>query len=136
MQLRIEVEGLKEMTRALKAINSELPKGVRTALNSAADVVVQYGKKKMPKRTGLASNTIKAKSTRTLIRVSEGSKKAPYVPWLDFGGRTGRRKSVVRPFYKDGRYLYPALGDKRDEINAALENALTDLVKKSGLEIE
>src|SRR5690349_2882657 len=71
------------------------------------------------------------------VQIEEGGTVAPYAPWLDFGGTVGRGRrstvrievsrgasgrvstrrqnlgsrgsgSVVRPFIKDGRYLYPA----------------------------
>jgi len=131
----IAVEGLREFTRSLQRLDDILPKMVRLAMNAAAGVVVAYGQARMPRRTGRAAATIKAKSSRTLVRVGEGSKRAPYVPWLDFGGRTGPAKSVQRPFFKDGRFLYPALKDEHAAISKALEDALADVASQAGLEI-
>jgi hypothetical protein len=136
MQVAIEIQGLAEFTRALRGLDNDLPKGIRVALNAASAVVVDYGKARMARRSGRAASTIKARSTRTMVRVVEGGKRAPYVPWLDFGGATGRRKSVKRPFHTEGRYLYPALTDKRDEITQALENALRDVARSAGLELD
>lgn len=132
----IQIEGLAEFQRALKKLDNDLPKMVRVALNAAAGVIVDYGQKRIPRRTGRAASTIKARSTRTSVRVVEGGKKARYVPWLDFGGKTGRKRSVERPFYKEGRYLYPALRDERKAIEQALESALVGVAEAAGMVID
>lgn len=136
MQDPIKVEGLAEFSRSLKRLDSSLPKALRIALNQAADVVVREALPRIPKRTGRAKSTVKAMSTRTASRVSGGSKRAPYYPWLDFGGRVGRNRSVERPFYKSGRYIYQAYYDKTDEVQAALTGALVDVARQAGLEVD
>jgi hypothetical protein len=132
----IKVEGLAEFNRNLRNLDSDLPKALRLAHNEAASIVVDYAKPRVPKRTGRAAGTVKAKSTRTESRVSGGSKRAPWYPWLDFGGKVGINKSVSRPFYSDGRYLYPALAARRDEIQEALESALIDVARQAGVEVD
>ena len=131
----IQVEGLAQFSRALRRIDGEMPKQLRIALNGAADVVVQYGRQKAPKRTGRGAGTIRAQSTRTSVRVTEGGARARYMPWLDFGGRVGRRRSVIRPFITEGRFLYPALREKRAELESALESALTRVAQQAGMEV-
>lgn len=135
MPITIGVEGLTEFNQALKRLDKDLPKLTRLAMNKAADVVVQYGRARIPVRTGRAQASIKARSTRGAVRVSEGGNRAPYTPWLDFGGRTGRRKRTVRKFISEGRYLYPALYEKSDEIQQALEDGLRDVAAAAGLEL-
>lgn len=135
MESAIRIEGLAQFNKALKQLDGDLPKMTRLAMNKAAGVVINYGQSKIARRTGRASSTIRARSTRTMVRVVEGGPKAQYVPWLDFGGRVGRNRSVVRPFYKQGRYLYPALTERRAEIQQALESALTEVAEKAGLEL-
>jgi hypothetical protein len=131
----IKVEGLREFQRALGKLNSDLPKALRIALNGAADIVVEGTRPKVPRRSGRAQASIKARSTRTTVRVSEGSNRAPYMPWLDYGGRVGRNRSVVRPFRKEGRYLYLTFTDKRDEVTDVLTKALVDVARQAGLEV-
>lgn len=136
MEAKISIDGLAQFNRALRRLDADLPKLLRLAMNRAADVVVDYGQARIPKRTGRAASTIKARSTRTSVRVAEGGPRAPYVPWLDFGGRTGRRKATVREFITSGRYLYPALTDRRAEIERALENALSEVATAAGLDLD
>jgi hypothetical protein len=134
--MKVSVTGLSEFSRGLRKLDGEAAKGMRIALNGVADVLVVETKKEIPQRTGAAAASLKARSTRTSARVAVGGRKAPYYPWLDFGGRTGPRRSVVRPFYKEGRYLYPTLRRIRPEIEAALERALTDVARSAGLDVD
>lgn len=129
----IKVKNLKPLSGALRKIDAEAPKQLRIALNGVADVVVSAVRPQVPRKTGAAAKSVKAKSTRTSARISAGGPRAPWYPFLDFGGSVGPRKSVHRPFYKEGRYIYPTLARKDAEITRALESALSDVVKAAGL---
>lgn len=132
----IKIKGLAEFARNLKKLDSELPKALRIALNDAANVVVDYAKPLVPRRTGRAKASIKAKSTRNLVRVGAGGKRVPYFAWLDFGGAVGRQKSVKRPFYKEGRYIYKGYFAKRDDFEGALTKALLDVAAQAGVVVD
>ena len=132
----IKVTGLKEFNKGIKKLDKDLPKGVRVAFNGVADIFVAAVRPKIPRRTGRAAASLKAQSTQTLARVSAGGPKAPWYPWLDFGGRVGRKKSVVRQFYREGRYIYPTLSEQRDKITTAMQTALVGLARDSGVEVE
>lgn len=131
----VKIDGLAQFTRNLKKLDAEVPKALRVALNEAAEIVLGYARPRVPRRTGRAASTLKARSTRSAVRVAAGGRKAPYYPWLDFGGRVGRKKSVKRPFIGDGRYLYPALRAKRDEFEAAVTRALIGAAESAGIEV-
>lgn len=131
----VSIHGLREFSRQLRKIDSDLPKALRVAMNSAADVVVGYAKPRVPKRSGRAARSVKARSTRTAVRVQGGSRRVPYYPWLDFGGRVGRRKAVRRAFLKEGRYIYAGYYAGRDEFDQQLEDALIDIAQQAGLEV-
>lgn len=134
--MKIEVKGLAEFSRGLRRLDQEAPKGLRIALNGAADLLISETVRVIPKRTGAAARSLKARSTRTSARVAIGGKRAPYYPWLDFGGRTGRRRSVQRPFIKEGRYLFPTLVRVSPKIADHLDEALTEVARKSGLVVD
>lgn len=133
----IRVEGLAAFNRSLKRLDAEAPKGLRLAHNEAANIVVDEARRRMPSRSGRARGAVKARSTRTATRVSAGSKRAPYVPWLDYGGE-GRIKGrpAKREFKKGGRYVYPAYGDKRGDVQTALERGLAQVVAAAGLDAD
>lgn len=131
----IRVEGLAEFRRNLKQLNSDLPKALRLALNQAADIVVSDARPRVPKRTGRAAASIRARSTQTAVRVAGGSARVAYYPWLDFGGRVGRNKSVRRAFLKEGRYIYRSYFDNTEKFAEVLEAALLDVARQAGVEV-
>lgn len=136
MDAKIGVEGLAEFNRGLRKLDADAPKQLRIALNGAADLLVNKTVPQIPRRTGAAAKSLKAKSTRTSARVSVGGRRAPWYPWLDFGGRTGPKKSVERPFYSEGRYLYPTLRRVRPDIERALESGLVAVARGAGLDVD
>jgi hypothetical protein len=79
---------------------------------------------------------VKAKSTRTAVRVAGGGARVPYYSWLDFGGRVGRGRSVQRPFLRQGRYIYRAYFANRDRFGEMLEDVLVDVARQAGMEVE
>lgn len=131
----IKITGLAEFNRNLRKISAELPKELRLANNEVAQVVVDWARPRIPSDSGAAAKSLKARSTRTDVRVQGGSRRVPYYAWLDFGGRVGPQRSVRRPFYSDGRYIYPALSANRDEITETHARKLVELVRRAGLEV-
>lgn len=132
----VRVEGLKELKKAMAALGAAGPKALRVALNAAVEDIAATARRTIPTRTGRARASIKAASTSTGARVAAGSKKAPYYPWLDYGGRVGRGRSVVRPWRPEGRYLYPAYRSGRDELVKGLEREIGKVARSNGLDIE
>lgn len=132
----IKIEGLAQFRRDLKKLDSELPKALRLALNEAVELVIDYARPRVPRQSGAAARSIRARSTAGVARVMAGGRRAPYYPWLDFGGRVGRGRSVSRPFHKEGRYLWKALVVKRDELGSRLERVLIDVASRSGIEVD
>ena len=134
----IRIEGLAEFVRNLRKLDRELPKALRIAMNQAAQLVVDDASPHVPTRSGRAVRSIKTVSTPTSVRVKAGGARAPYFPWLDYGGRVGRRKATRRAFLKEGRYLYPAYFRKRDsgQIQAILNRALLDVAAQAGVAVD
>lgn len=135
-QPTITVRGLKEFSKALRKLDAEAAKGIRLVNNEAAEIVVAKARPRIKRVTGRAAGSLKLRSTRTLVRISAGGPRAPYYPWLDWGGRTGIRRSVVRPFLKQGRYIYPALHESRAEVQSAMERGLTRIARQAGLDVD
>lgn len=135
METKIEVGGLADLNRGLRAIDKDAPKQLRLALNSAANLLVDRTRPTIPQDTGAARRSLVARSTRTSARVAIGGKRAAYVPWLDYGGEGRRRgRPPARTFIKTGRYLYPTLGKIRPLIEQELQDAISAVVRKAGLE--
>lgn len=132
----VSVDGLKQFTRGLRDIDAALPKQVRVALNACSDYLIDQAQPKIPTRTGAAKNSLRARSSRSAVRIAVGGRRAPYYPWLDFGGTVGPGKKVGRPFFTEGRYLYPTLRDKRDQFTKIMAGAITDLATSAGLDVD
>jgi hypothetical protein len=116
-------------------MDGESQKQLKVALDGAATTVAMAAARRVPRKTGKAAASVRARSSQREARVMGGSKKVPYYGWLDFGGRIGRDKSQRRPFVAGGRYMYPAFSANRDPIYAALQKSLAELARKAGLEV-
>lgn len=132
----IRIEGLKEFTRAVKTFDANLPKAVRLAGNTAAQIVVTAARPRVPRRSGKAAGSIKARSTQSEARVSGGGGGVPYYGWLDFGGRVGRKHATKRPFIKRGRYIWAAFADHIPQVQTALEESLAGVARSAGLDVD
>ncbi len=135
----VHVVGLKDLTKAVSQFDSELGKSVRKILNEeVAEPLAKAVRPKVPTLTGKARKSVRAASTRNKVRVRGGSKRVPYYPWLDFGGRVGFGGRVRRPFLKDGRYIYPTYKRRRDsgQIQRDVNRALSRIASGAGLDIE
>lgn len=132
--LKVEIGGLAALSRSLKAIDNEAPKQLRLCFNASADLLVDRTRPKIPQVSGAAARSLKARSTRTSARVAVGGKKAPYFPWLDFGGE-GRvaGRPAARTFQKEGRYVYPTLRLIRPDIDKRLHDGISAVIKGVGL---
>jgi hypothetical protein len=134
----IKIEGLNQFVGNLKTIDAGLPKAVRRAFNEAADVVVDDASPRVPRRSGRARGSVRSRSTQRFARISGGGGKAPHYPWLDFGGRVGRRGSARRPFLTEGRYIYRSYFEARasGEFERVMVRALLDVVSSAGIEVD
>jgi len=134
----IKIDGLSQFVRNLKKLDSDMPKTLRVGFNAAANIVVDYAKPKVPRKTGKAAGSIRAQSTGRAVRVTEGGKRAPYMPWLDFGGKIRPKPGQVksRPFLKEGRFLYAGLAAKREQVRTVVEAALIDAARAAGVEVD
>lgn len=129
----VKIEGLRDLNRSLKQLEPETAKQVKAVLNDAAQIVVNTARPRVPSLTGAARASIVVRSTARESRVRVGGPKAPYYPWLDFGGATGRHKSARRPFLKHGRYLFPAAADQAENIQRILQKRLSAIITAAGL---
>lgn len=132
----IGVVGLNKFVKSLKTVDSKLPSELRKRMNVSANIVVEAAKPKVPVVSGTARGSIKARSTTKTARVIGGGNKAPYFGWIDFGGYGGTNKKNYRTIEQDGRYIYPAYFEHRDEFFADLERGLVELTERAGLDVD
>ncbi len=144
----IHVDGLRQFRRDLKTIDARLPKMIRKVLNEAAQIVVADARSRMPRDTGAARKSIRVASTQNTARIRAGGDKAPYYPWLDYGGnhkhpvpnmgRLGRQQHRstherdTRPWRREGRYLYPSLEDNAQKVHQLMIDGLAEIAAIGG----
>jgi hypothetical protein len=133
---KVEITGLKEFQKSLRDADAGLPKLLRLVLNDAANLVLDYARPKVPTKTGRARSSLKARSSQRAVRIAVGGTKAPYYPWLDFGGEGKvRGRPTPRPFIRSGRYLYPGLAARHEQVQAVMSAGLADLAKSAGMDV-
>lgn len=135
-KIQVQISGLREFQRSLKSVDSKLGSELRKRMNVSANIIVADAKPDIPKVTGAAASTVKARSTQLSARVIGGGNKAPYYGWLDFGGWGGRNKKAHRPFYSEGRFIYAAYYRRRAGFFDDLERGLRELAERSGLAVD
>jgi hypothetical protein len=132
----IRVRGLKELQGAFRTIDGELPKELRVEFKAIAMSVAEKAARDVPRLTGAAARSIKPRATQKGFGLAAGGDKAPHYPWLDFGGRVGRNRSIARPVIAGGRYLYPTIAENREEIGEATDAAIKRAVARAGFDQE
>lgn len=130
--LSVRVDGLDDLRRGLRKVDKGLSRGLGQAGKNAAKIVADAARGEVPQRSGSAAQSVRALADRGGGAVKAGGPKAPYYPWLDFGGRVGRQKATVRPFRKSGRYIFPALEKHRDDVVREFERLVAAVIRDAG----
>lgn len=130
----VTVKGLGEFNAALRRV-PELTDAMRSEVShDAADLAHGWALGRIPRRTGRAAESLRLKRYGLLWGLSGGdARTAPYYPWLDFGGRTGRKRSVKRQFIEGGRYIYPGFAATVGEAQRLMTAAVEKMLNRAGL---
>lgn len=144
----VVVTGLRETLNGIKKLEESAPKKLRDAMKAASLVIVDDVRRKVPRRRGKAASSVRARGGVKGAQVAVGGASAPYYPWLDFGGTTGKghrpgraysgsveRTYLGRP-YGDGRYLYPSIADNIEDVQDAFISSLNGLLTQYGMKVE
>ncbi len=145
--------GLKELRKAMRDAEAGSQKHLQIHFKDVAVTVASAVAGQVPTSTGKkgknntfssgsAAASVRARATQTSAGIVAGGPKAPYFPWLDFGGSVGRGHvagqgdsgAVKRPFMKAGRYIYPTITDMSDVIVDAASEGIGDALREAGWE--
>jgi hypothetical protein len=130
-EVEVRIQGLNELRRALKQVDSGLPKEMKRGFARIAERIVSKVAPKVPSRSGRARASLTARASGA---IAAGGSKAQHYPWLDFGGSVGRHKSIKREFVPQGRYLYPTIGEESGRIKEDVDAVLVRLIEAAGFE--
>ena len=136
--IRVQVHGWPEVRAKLGNLRGQLPAAVRAAAKDSAQLVVNDAKARMPigpGKGGHARSSVRSAATGRGYQVRSGGGRFVYVPFLEFGGRVGKKNSVYRKRVKKGRYIYPALDAQRALMRRTLNRNLERAARRSGLSV-
>ncbi len=121
----------------------------KAALAWSADKVMFAAKRKVPVVTGTARAAIKSSVSKNSAQVYVNRRVPIYYGWLDFGSRTpsrvvrrttgagGRETGRSGPWANsgkgppNGRFLFPALEEQRENVNLIMRDAIDRIVEKA-----
>ncbi len=134
--LEVRVRGGAKLMAELGVFGKSLPRVVKQAAREAAQPVARDAKAAMPTgpaKGGHARSSIRVATSRGGVAIRGGGGRFQYYPWLEFGGRVGRNKSVYRTRIKAGRYLYPSLVANRPAIERNMNRLIVAAARDAGL---
>lgn len=142
MDVKIEVQNLGKFTSSLRKVNDGLPSAMKEGFTKIADIVRDATRAKMPHRSGDAKGSVTSRGKQRGAAIAVGGQKAPYYPWLDFGGSVGRGHmpgkawsgAIKRDVIPKGRYLYPSIAENSDTIKRETDALLERVIKGAGFD--
>jgi HK97 gp10 family phage protein len=116
----VKIEGVKELQSKFKALDKELQIILSQAVSAGAAVVERDAKIRCPVDTGALRRSLREmKQNKTPGRIeSQVGTDIEYAPHVEFGTRYQRAQP----------YLRPALDENTNEIQAAFETRLNQLI--------
>lgn len=133
----IKIEGWTEFRRGLLNLDKEWSgtEGLKRVADTAAGLVVDWARPRVASKSGAAARSVRSTSSASAAKVTGGGARVPYYPWLDFGGRVGRKRSVHRAFLPGGRYIYAGYDARRDEIVRVIAAEMTKIIHSVGWDV-
>jgi len=136
MAIRVDVDGIPHVEACLAALSAAADRELDDSCTDAAQAVATRTRTLIPigpVAMGHARSSVEVENRKgTGAAVTEGGPRFPYMGWLDFGGRVGRRHSVSRQWIKGGRYLFRAYAAHKPEIELGMHANLREACRESG----
>ena len=136
----INIEGLEELSRALKELDSDLPKELRKANKEVATFVASDARSAASGLGGVAAKaapSVKPSAGATYAGVALGGGAYPFAAGAEFGGQGRPTTMQFQPWRGSGPgagyFLYPTITRNSDRIEDEYGTALDDLIRKAGL---
>ena len=121
----IQVDGAKELRRALKAVDGGID-DLKAAHAESAEIVERRAEQLVPRVTGLLETTIRSTGQAAGGVVRAGRASVPYAGPIHFGW--AGHNIEPQPF------LYDALDDRTREVVEVYEKRVGSLITKHGLD--
>lgn len=134
----IEVHGLAQLNRALRELDSDLPKELRSTNKKVAEKVASGARGRAQSLGGVAAHVAPSLRATAGVRsagVAGGGAAYPMFGGAEFGSY---RYPQFKPWRGNGSdagyFLYPEIRDEAPNIEDEYREALNDLIRKAGLD--
>lgn len=133
----VNVEGLAELRKALKAISAQAPKELNAASKDVARFVADDAVGIASGLGGVAAKvapSIKPSGTASGGAITLGGTAYPMAAGAEFGGRGRPTTQQFQPHLgRTGYFVYPSIRRNADQIEEAYTEKLDDLMRKYDL---
>lgn len=135
----VYVTGLADVRRDLRKLgDAEQLSEVRDALKQGADIVASDARRRIPRRSGRAAESVRATAGGNKAYVQGGKSSVPYYGWLDFGSRHAKHGEPrsVGPWAgtgagpAKGRFIYPAIDSRIEEVARYVGQAIDRVAQR------
>lgn len=133
--VQVRVRGVRELSAALRRVSTDAAKEMKLGFKDIAEDVAQTVRGRVPRRTGRAASSVKARGSARGGSIAFGGSAAPHYPWLDFGGNVGPDRRIHRPFIREGRYVFPTIREKGTDIRTRTEELVEKVAKRAGFDV-
>ena len=124
----IQVDGLAELFRALKAIGTPVEE-IKAANKESGELVARTARNIVPVQSGALRKTIRVANVSTNVKIRAGSAKVPYANPIHWGWFRDRKRGFNRNILPNP-FMSKALGYTREEVVANYVANIQKLIKK------
>jgi hypothetical protein len=120
---KVEVIGVDELLRGLRRLFADISQTADEEFEAVVDRKASGVSGDVPRLSGRLAASVISERMRGGARVGMGGPGVPYAGWIEFGGTRGR------PYYPQGRYLFPISLAAEPELKSAGERAASKEIR-------
>ena len=124
----IQVDGLAELFRALKAIGTPVEE-IKAANKESGELVARTARNIVPVQSGALRKTIRVANVSTNVKIRAGSARVPYANPIHWGWFRDSKRGFNRNILPNP-FMSKALGYTREEVVANYVANIQKLIKK------
>lgn len=129
----VQVKGLADFQRELKALDSRLPRELTAANKAAAEFIAGRARSRASGLGGVAAKTapsIRAAAEQRRSKINLGGDNAPWALGAEFGGRGRPTTQQFQPHRgREGYFLYPTIRDTEAEFMDVYERCIDQVMR-------
>lgn len=133
----VNVEGLAQLRKDLKAVSDAAPRELRQAHVDVAQMVAGDAQGRAYGLGGVAAKTaptVRASGTQAGAAIALGGPSAPWAAGAEFGGQGRPTTQQFRPHLgRTGYFVYPAIRDNAEDAERRELEAIDGLMRKYDL---